>query len=185
MHCPWIFLNGSDCTALCNVDTGATIVLDQTFGLFFWFTSGKSSTCKRIDWSVKTVDASMPPQSLNLLSVLQAGKGTPINSSTTIHGLEWTSEKQGPIIALTSKSWSDEKIHLTVDGFIYSTPSKGGAVVTECTECYTTAEKAQQAIDIAIAEAMKTELRVDSLKVSSSRHDGDHRHSGYSCASNL
>jgi hypothetical protein len=166
MHCPWSFAHGTDLTALYNVYTGASIVLDQTFGLHFRFTSGRSMKCKRINWNVDAVIDSF--QCPNLLSSLQAGQGTKIDSSTRIDGSEWRSEKEGPIIALVCKTTPSDRLYLTVDGFIFSTASNGAAIITLCSEIYTSFDSARQALDIAIAEAKKTnsKQRVDALKVS-------------------
>ena len=65
MQCPWRFVHGSDLTLLYNVDTRASILLDQTFG-WFWCNSGKGRGCKRINWNVTAVDESMPTRSSKL-----------------------------------------------------------------------------------------------------------------------
>ena len=162
-------MHGSDLTALYNVDTRMSIVLDQTFDLHFWFTScQKGGKCLQIGWDVEPTDDSMPYESSSLLSALQAGQGTKINSSSQINALEWTTEREGPIIAFRSKSQPADRLYLTSDGFIYLTTFHGAAIVTACSDTYTTTEKARKFLEIAIQEAEKSDskLRVDSLKVS-------------------
>ncbi len=164
---PWSFVNGSDLTVLYNIDTGASIVLNQTFGLHFWFISGKGAKCKRISWTLDATHDSKPYRSSNLLCALQAGKGTKIDSRSEINGEEWNSEREGPIIALHSRASSGDRIYLTADGFIYTTTSNGAAIITKSFETCTSAERAKQALDIAIAQSTKTDknLRIASLKV--------------------
>jgi hypothetical protein len=168
MQCPWSYVLGSDLTVLYNFDTHASIVLDQTFGFHFCFTSGKGRKCLQIGRNLNPTPGYVPYQSASLLSALQAGQGTKINSSTQINGLEWTTAREGPIIAFRNKSHTSDRLYLTLDGFIYSTELNGAAIITMCSETYTTTEKAKQLLDIAIAGAMKSDsnLRINSLKVS-------------------
>ncbi len=160
-------MHGSDLTVLYNVDTRASIVLDQTCDLRFWFTSGEGRKCLEIGCVVDPTDGSEPYQSFSLLSALKAGQGTKIDSSSQVNGLEWTTEKEGPIIAFKNKSQPSDRLYLTLNGFIYST-SQGAAIITECSETYTTTERAKPFLDKAIEEAKKSDskLRVHSLKVS-------------------
>ncbi len=169
-------MHGSDLTLLYNVDTRASILLDQTFG-WFWCISGKGRGCKRINWNVTAVDESMPTRSSKLIKALQAGTSSKIDFISHINGLEWTTEKQSPaLVALKNRSHPGDRLYLTVDGFIYATPSHGAAVVTECSETYTTTERAMHALMIAIkkGEKIDSKLRIESLKVGT--HPG-HGHS--------
>jgi hypothetical protein len=163
MH--WSFVHGSDLTVLYNDETCASIALDQTFGQRFWFISGKGAKCKsRISWAAGAVKDNLPYSFSNLLSALQAGKGTKMDSSSQIDGAEWISERAGQIIALQRKSGSSERIYLTADGFIHTT-ADGAAIITENSEIFTTTERAQLALDIAIAQSTKTNRKLDSLQV--------------------
>ncbi len=93
---------------------------------------------------------SLESSKLSSLSMLKKGRGIKIGHWSN---LKWTLSNY-PIINFKNKLYPYDRLYLTAKGFIYST-SKGAVVVTPCEELYTTTYKANQALEIAVAQARK------------------------------
>jgi hypothetical protein len=163
----WSYVHGSDITILYNEGTGAYISLNHSFGSFIHFQSQTGEKMKRIDHCLQTERPyiARSGESSELLSKLQAGQGIKFGSRSKVDCHEWASKWEGPIISFRNTSYPDDRLYLTVDGFIYAT-SYGGVVVTPGTEVFTSEEKVKRALELVISDLEATNA---TLQVASER----------------
>ena len=163
MH-PWSYSAGAQLTVFYNSESGTYFELNHSYSTSFLFGSGAGAKTKSVGADLTWKFERLSQTGLQLLEKLKAKQGLETTPEYSMGA--WRVHTEYSFTALSSSLNPNERIILTIDGFIYF-GLKGALVLDRLSENYTCTARGNQLLARAISDSrsLQSKRNLDSLKV--------------------
>jgi hypothetical protein len=161
---PWSCSAGAQLTVFYNAESGTYFELNHGSSTSFLFGAGAGAKTKSVGADLTWKFETLSQTGLQQLEKLKAKQGLKTPPEYSMGA--WTVHTEYSFTALSRSSNPNERIILTIDGFIYF-GLKGTLVLDRLSENYTCTSRGDQLLDRAISDSrsLQSKRNLDSLKV--------------------